>query len=169
MIAFTQGLLLSIDPKTLRTFFDPSETSEADSSSGSSPIPTPTGELPSQAPSRPSGTRLRVTSDAGRQRPTSISSLQSLHAEADMEPSPNDGVFQASPTQFSLRVGGKIHVFELSLCGGDAFGNDRVSPPHCCLLSSSITDAVSYQSRLVTIEHLLKGNLLSLNSWKMMI
>lgn len=49
----------------------------------------------------------------------SISDLQSLHAEAEGIPAPDDGVFQATPMQFSLKSGGTVYVFELSLCGSD--------------------------------------------------
>lgn len=126
MVAFTQGLLQSVDPKTLRGFFDPSD-SEADSSRASSPLPTPSADdkddlkLPTQRPG----------SLGSSARPLSISSLQTLHAEAELDSSPQDGVFNASPNQFSLRVGSRIHVFELSLCGGDDFGHDRVRRSFC--------------------------------------
>ena len=123
MVAFTQGLLQSTDPKTLRGFFDPSDSSENDSSRAASPSPTPedVGEA-TPAPSR----GARASSPV---RALSFTSLQSL-AEVEHEPGPDDGVFQAEPSQsqFSLRVGGRLHVFELSLCGTEDFGHDPVRP-----------------------------------------
>lgn len=110
MVAFTQGLLQSTDPKTLRGFFDPSD-SDAESSRAASPTPDDDA-----------GSRMRASSPV---RALSFTSLQSL-AEAEHEASPDDGVFHASPEQFSLRVGGRLHVFELSLCGTEVFGHDPV-------------------------------------------
>ena len=125
MVAFTQGLLQSVDPKTLRGFFDPSD-SEACSSRATSPLPTPTTEEKDD----PKFPDQRPGALASSTRPLSLSSLQSLHAEAELDSSPQDGVYNASPNQFSLRVGSRIHVFELSLCGGDDFGHDKIGRAH---------------------------------------
>ena len=130
MIQFTQSLLQSTDPKTLRNFFDPSDEA---SSRAASPEPADPADNIPEPPARASlaipGPRSRRGSRASSPppRPVSISSLQSLHAESELEMTPHDGVFHASPKQFTLKVGGRVHVFELSLCGNDEFGHDRVS------------------------------------------
>ena len=63
-------------------------------------------------------------------RPVSISDLQSLHAEAEGTPAPDDGVYQATPMQFSLKSGGTVFVFELSLCGSEGLEHlDKVRLP----------------------------------------
>lgn len=135
MVAFTQSLLQSTDPKTLRNFFDPSDERSSRAAS-----PEPPLDLTEEEPSRPSipipTPRSRVSSRASSPppRPLSMSSLQSLHAESEIEPSPTDGVFHASPKQFTLKVGGRVHVFELSLCGNDEFGLDPVSCSAHCLV-----------------------------------
>lgn len=127
MIAFTQGLLQSTDPKTLRNFFDPSDDNDSSRtvSRAASPEPEDLEDIrPLPIPAR---ARSRVNSRASSPpRPLSISSLQSIHAGSELAPSPDDGVFHASPKQFTLRIGGRVHVFELSLCGGEDFGLDRV-------------------------------------------
>lgn len=130
VIAFTQGLLQSTDPKTLRNFFDPSDERSPTPSRAASPEPFE--EDSDAAPIRPLPTPLHMRSRAHSRassppRPLSISSLQSLHAEAELDPSPTDGVFHASPKQFTLKIGGRVHVFELSLCDSDDFGRDKVS------------------------------------------
>ena len=125
IIGFTQALLQSTDPTTLANFFDPSEEDstaesaipaldlETESITSDRKLPTPRSRHSSRASSPPP-------------RPVSISSLQSLHAESGIAPSPDDGVFHASPKQFSLKIGGKVHVFELSLCGSEDFGHEQV-------------------------------------------
>ncbi|ORY90269.1 Lipin/Ned1/Smp2-domain-containing protein [Leucosporidium creatinivorum] len=126
VIAFTQGLLQSTDPKTLRNFFDPSDERSPTPSRAASPEPFEEEDAPLRPLPTPLHTRSRGHSRASSPpRPLSISSLQSLHAEAELEPSPTDGVFHASPKQFTLKIGGKVHVFELSLCDSDDFGRDR--------------------------------------------
>lgn len=163
IVAFTQGLLQSIDPRTLRGLFDPSDSTDADSSRGSSPLPGVNLNLyeDGEKPSKLGSGRLRVTSDVGSTRPTSLSSLQSLHAESELESLPDDGVINASPTLFSLRVGGKIHVFELSLCGGDDFGHDRVSTVHLAHCKSELISLI--RARHEMMKHSQKNNSLSLN------
>lgn len=120
ILSFTKGLLQSVDADTLRDFFDPSDHS-------------PDVERPNSpfadliAPDPKSGNDSPRSSRAASPRPLSISSLQSLRAETESErPSSSDGVFHVSARQFSLRAGGKVHVFELSLCGGPNFGKDKV-------------------------------------------
>ncbi|KAI5481481.1 lipin 1 [Pseudohyphozyma bogoriensis] len=124
MIAFTQGLLQSTDPKTLRGFFDPAD-SEAESSRAASPTPLSLDDdisVDSSIPSPRSKSPIPAET---------ISELQSLASESEARPpSPTDGVFHASPKQFSLRVSGRLHVFELSLCGNEDFGHDRTRDEH---------------------------------------
>lgn len=120
IIAFTQGLLQSTDPKTLRNFFDPSDDR---SSRAASPEPPDLDKSPSQLAVGSPASRSRASSPP---RPLSISSLQSIHADSESVPSPTDGVYHASPRQFTLKTGGKLYVFELSLCGGEDFGQDKV-------------------------------------------
>ena len=112
MVAFTQGLLQSADPKTLSGFFGPAEPTGIDPSSrAASPIPN-------------------IDGLESFNRSTSATSLPSLATEEhilDEKKERGDGVFRVSPQQFSLKTGGKLHVFELSLGGGPDFGNDRVS------------------------------------------
>ncbi|KAL8286632.1 hypothetical protein RQP46_004160 [Phenoliferia psychrophenolica] len=112
MVAFTQGLLQSTDPQTLRGFFDPSSDSSEFDSSSRAASPTPEDKDDNRS--------ARASSPV---RALSFTSLQSL-AEESHEPGPDDGVFNANPRQFSLRVGGRLHVFELSLCGTEDFGHD---------------------------------------------
>ena len=128
VIAFTQGLLSSTDPKTLRNFFDPSDERSNTPSRAASPEPFDLDtEVPPRTRPTHNSTRSRAHSRASSpSRALSISSLQSLHAESE-EPAPTDGVFHASPKQFTLKIRGKVHVFELSLCGSDTFGSDKVS------------------------------------------
>ncbi|KAM0756367.1 LNS2-domain-containing protein [Meredithblackwellia eburnea MCA 4105] len=126
IIAFTQSLLQSTDPATLRGFFDPSSSfatpfdsdlaSQAGGESSRAASPTPPD----------SRGRSRASSPV---RPMSISSLQELAAgDGDDAPTPGSSVFlHASPKQFSLKAGGKLHVFELSLCGSREFGGDRAA------------------------------------------
>lgn len=134
IIGFTQALLQSTDPTTLANFFDPSEEEsnpesaipaldlDTESLQSDRKLPTPRSRHSSRASSPPP-------------RPVSISSLQSLHAESGIAPSPDDGVFHASPKQFSLKIGGKVHVFELSLCGSEDFGHEQVCPAFSAFMS----------------------------------
>jgi hypothetical protein len=138
MVAFTQGLLQSTDPKTLREYFDPSNEEEftTGSSRPTSPVPdklandseSSSSILADKSSVKSSQTvRSRASSRAtSPNRALSISSLQTL-AETDTDSSKNDGVFHASPKQFTLKVGGRVHVFELSLCGDVEFGANEVS------------------------------------------
>ncbi|GAA6002640.1 hypothetical protein JCM10207_007606 [Rhodosporidiobolus poonsookiae] len=127
IIAFTQALLQSTDPTTLRGFFDDGGVDEADRSRASSPIPPLELDAPavgsSDALERKIRPRSRVSSRASSPPPRalSISSLQNIHNDADLSPSPSDGVYHASPRQFTLKTGGTVHVFELSLCGSEEF------------------------------------------------
>lgn len=93
MVDFTQGLLRSADPKTLKAFFGPSDD-DLDSPRPTSPTPMEEDDI------------------AARSKAT----------ELDLEA----GMFQGSPKQFSIRIGGKLHVFELSLGGASDFGIDPV-------------------------------------------
>lgn len=122
IIAFTQGLLQSTDPKTLRNFFDPSDER---SSRAASPEPPDLDKSPVQAAVSPKSRSRAGSRASSPPRPLSISSLQSIHADIDNVPSPTDGVYHASPRQFTLKSGGKLYVFELSLCGGEDFGQDK--------------------------------------------
>lgn len=107
MVEFTQGLLQSADPKTLKAFFGPAD-SDIDSPRPTSPIPADDDEH----------TRTKSS-------------------DTDLEA----GMFQPSMKQFSLRVGDKVHIFELSLGGGASdFGQDRVSRMHHWLYSMHFTD-----------------------------
>lgn len=119
---FTQALLQSTDPGTLRTLFGEDDAS----SRASSPVPhldLEKGEGPASSSERRIGPRPRASSP----RPVSVSDLQSIHAESDIASSPDDGVYHATPKQFTLRTGGTVHVFELSLCGTEAFAQvDKV-------------------------------------------
>lgn len=132
IIAFTQALLQSTDPTTLGSFFDGTdELSRA-------ATPTPTLDLadgahePASDNRRPRTESMRSERATSPGRPVSISDLQSLHAEAEGTPAPDDGVYQATPMQFSLKSGGTVFVFELSLCGSEGLEHlDKVtfSPP----------------------------------------
>ncbi|GAA6038625.1 hypothetical protein JCM8097_009453 [Rhodosporidiobolus ruineniae] len=128
IISFTQALLQSTDPATLRQFFDdPRMPDDAETPPrASSPIPPLDLDAPASsdfAPERKIRPRSRVSSRASSPPPRalSISSLQSIHAEADSAPGPDDGVYHASPRQFTLKTGGTTYVFELSLCGSEDF------------------------------------------------
>ncbi|SCZ91362.1 BZ3500_MvSof-1268-A1-R1_Chr1-2g01360 [Microbotryum saponariae] len=128
MVAFTQSLLQSTDPKTLRNFFDPSDDQSSRAAS-----PEPSDENETTAPSSPDfkARHIRSYSRASSPVPSSsmsISSLQSL--AADSADSDAASLTQASPRQFTLKVGSKVHVFELSLCGTEAFGQDRAADEH---------------------------------------
>ncbi|BGO99118.1 lipin Ned1 [Rhodotorula toruloides] len=113
VMLFTQALLQSTDPSTLRNLFgDDDPTSRA-----SSPVPHLDLDKADDSSERRIGPRPRASSP----RPVSVSDLQSIHAESDIASSPDDGVYHATPKQFTLRTGGTVHVFELSLCGTDAF------------------------------------------------
>jgi hypothetical protein len=128
MVAFTQGLLSSVDPRTLRGFFDPADSEP--SSSRASPLPTPS-DLSEGKLARP-----RITSPLGSSQslPHDIPSTNGEAESAIASLSSVEGLLHASNKQFLLRVGGKVIVFELSLCGGDDFGHNRVSssPPGTC-------------------------------------
>ncbi|GAA5997262.1 phosphatidate phosphatase PAH1 [Rhodotorula paludigena] len=122
IIAFTQALLQSTDPTTLRSFFD----EEENRSRASPPVPpldlndpraTPEPESKSGLPPR-SRTSSRASSPP---RPISIQDLHAIHADSEHASSPDDGVYHASPKQFTLKTGGSMHVFELSLCGSEGF------------------------------------------------
>ncbi|GAA5827197.1 hypothetical protein JCM11251_001166 [Rhodosporidiobolus azoricus] len=128
IITFTQALLQSTDPTTLRDFFaDPRMPEDESSPRASSPIPLLDLDSPSStdfALERKIRPRSRTSSRASSPPPRalSISSLQSIHAEADALPAtPNDGVYHASPKQFTLKTGGSVYVFEMSLCGSEEF------------------------------------------------
>ncbi|GAA5981356.1 hypothetical protein JCM10908_004080 [Rhodotorula pacifica] len=119
IIAFTQALLQSTDPTTLGSFFDGTD----ELSRAATPIPPldlaeTTRDSDSETRSRRSGS-VRSERAASPGRPVSIYDLQSLHAEAEGSPAPDDGVYQAAPMQFSLKSGGTVFIFELSLCGSD--------------------------------------------------
>ncbi|KAK4049622.1 lipin Ned1 [Microbotryomycetes sp. JL221] len=124
VMAFTQALLQCSDPKTLRNFFDPSDER---SSRATSPEPfLPSDDDRFGRASTPLSGRLRADSRASSPpRPTSKSSLQTLRADGEGDISPADGMFHATPKQFTLKVGSKVHVFELSLCGGGDIGEDK--------------------------------------------
>ncbi|GAA5862364.1 hypothetical protein JCM1840_004158 [Sporobolomyces johnsonii] len=127
IIGFTQALLQSTDPTTLRNFFDPADEVLSPTDTGIPPLDIDSS-LEQPAERKIPTPRSRVNSRASSPpRPVSISSLQSLHAESDIAPSPDDGVFHASPKQFTLKIGGRVHVFELSLCGSEGFGHDQAS------------------------------------------
>ncbi|GAA5986692.1 hypothetical protein JCM11641_001364 [Rhodosporidiobolus odoratus] len=130
IIAFTQALLQSTDPTTLRNFFDDSGVADDAPPRASSPIPPLDLDAPAipspadyLAPERKIRPRSRVSSRASSPPPRalSISSLQSIHAEADLSPKTDDGVYHASPNQFTLKTGGSMHVFEMSVCGSEEF------------------------------------------------
>lgn len=117
MIAFTQGLLQSADPKTLSGFFGPVEPATLDLSAEPAP------------PVSPSVAEFDLTtlrSHSSTSLPA-LGRLDSLDANDSVEKSIGAGVFQASPKEFSLKIGGKLHVFELSLGGGGEFGQNPVS------------------------------------------
>ncbi|BGP52629.1 lipin Ned1 [Rhodotorula sphaerocarpa] len=120
IVAFTQALLQSTDPTTLHSFFDGTDELSrgmsslapldlADTTQTASAVEADGGAEPPRRSAR--------ASSPGR--PVSILDLQSLHAEAEGVPAPDDGVYQATPMQFSLKSGGTVFVFELSLCGSD--------------------------------------------------
>ncbi|GAA5855085.1 hypothetical protein JCM8547_002374 [Rhodosporidiobolus lusitaniae] len=170
IIAFTQALLQSTDPTTLRTFFDDPRMPEDEAPPrASSPVPpleldAPASSLPSDnfAPERKIRPRTRVSSRASSPPPRalSISSLQSIHAESDLSPAPDDGVYQGSPMQFTLRTGGSTHVFELSLCGSEEFQQidrtsaDQLFPAHQITMNQFLADeAISDNPDLVVKYH----------------
>ncbi|GAA5888764.1 hypothetical protein JCM6882_002843 [Rhodosporidiobolus microsporus] len=137
IITFTQALLQSTDPTTLRDFFaDPRMPENETPPRASSPIPPLDLDAPSPdlAPERKIRPRSRVSSRASSPPPRalSISSLQSIHAEADSTPStPDDGVYHASPRQFTLKTGGSVYIFEMSLCGSEEFQQlDKATADH---------------------------------------
>ncbi|GEM06033.1 lipin 1 [Rhodotorula toruloides] len=116
VMLFTQALLQSTDPSTLRSLFGEDDAT----SRASSPVPhldLDKADGGGDSADRKIGPRPRASSP----RPVSVSDLQSIHAESDIASSPDDGVYHATPKQFTLRTGGTVHVFELSLCGTDAF------------------------------------------------
>ncbi|GAA6064210.1 hypothetical protein JCM10212_001623 [Sporobolomyces blumeae] len=129
VIRFTQALLQSTDPTTLRNFFDDpnDEDSGPDSAVPALDLNDVTELSASDRKAHAPRSRHSSRASSPPPRPVSISSLQSLHAESEIAPSPDDGVFHASPRQFSLKIGGKAHVFELSLCGNEDFGHDQAS------------------------------------------
>ncbi|TKA53096.1 hypothetical protein B0A53_03976 [Rhodotorula sp. CCFEE 5036] len=120
IIAFTQALLQSTDPTTLGSFFDGTD----ELSRAATPIPALDLADAAQEPASDNRRHSRAESMRSERatspgRPVSISDLQSLHAEAEGTPAPDDGVYQATPMQFSLKSGGTVFVFELSLCGSE--------------------------------------------------
>ncbi|GAA5867929.1 hypothetical protein JCM3774_004727 [Rhodotorula dairenensis] len=120
IIAFTQALLQSTDPTTLGSFFDGTD----ELSRAATPIPPldladATREADAASSPRRRADSVRSERATSPGRPVSISDLQSLHAEAEGVPAPDDGVYQATPMQFSLKSGGTVFVFELSLCGSE--------------------------------------------------
>ncbi|GAA5922827.1 phosphatidate phosphatase PAH1 [Sporobolomyces koalae] len=125
IISFTQALLQSTDPTTLANFFEPSTDEEAGADSSVPPLDLNPGTPASDRKVPETRSRHSSRASSPPPRPVSISSLQSLHAESEIAPSPDDGVFHASPKQFSLKIGGKVHVFEMSLCGSEEFGHEQ--------------------------------------------
>ena len=109
LVAFTQGLLQSADPKTLSGFFGPVEPSPAHT-----PAATTPAALDDRRPPLPSF-----------QSGASVQTMDDTLVDPERKER-GDGIFQISPKQFSLKFGEKLHVFELSLGGGPTFGQDLV-------------------------------------------
>ena len=109
LVAFTQGLLQSADPKTLSGFFGPVEPSPAHTPAATTPAAIDDRRPP--LPNFPSGASVQTMDDTF------------LDPERKER---GDGIFRLSPKQFSLKFGDKLHVFELSLGGGPSFGQDLV-------------------------------------------
>ncbi|GAA5925131.1 hypothetical protein JCM3775_006374 [Rhodotorula graminis] len=123
IIAFTQALLQSTDPNTLRDFFEddeaatdvdavppipPLDLDDASSIASERKPPTPRSRLSSRASSPPP-------------RPVILQELNAIRAEVDGPAAPEESVLVATSTLFTLKTGGQQHVFELSLCGSEGF------------------------------------------------
>ncbi|GAA6018276.1 hypothetical protein JCM11491_005138 [Sporobolomyces phaffii] len=148
IISFTQALLQSTDPTTLANFFDPAGDEESPSDPSIPPLDLDAESISSERKVPTPRSRHSSRASSPPPRPVSISSLQSLHAESDIAPSPDDGVFHASPKQFSLKIGGRVHVFELSLCGSEEFGHDPRSADRAFLEQQVTFNQFMEQSEL---------------------